>query len=138
MEIKKRGSGNQRVARTQRRTNDSIKNPGRRHDRDAGIALQRYITPITALTGERYPDIRTRIGVPTVMNARNLPDMGRMNGNWRWRIDLWLSAGLKGRPTGQDSTMHVLTFFFANRQEDRAVLADAYLQSPLSWFASKP
>ena len=82
MEIKKRGSGNQRVARTQRRTNDSIKNPGRRHDRDAGIALQRYITPITALTGERYPDIRTRIGVPTVMNARNLPDMGRMNGNW--------------------------------------------------------
>jgi hypothetical protein len=38
-----------------------------------------------AITAIEHPEnlhVRTKIGVPSIMNPINLPDMGRMNGNW--------------------------------------------------------
>jgi hypothetical protein len=37
---------------------------------------------ITPIEGPEDPHIRVKIGMPSIMNSINLPDMGRMNGNW--------------------------------------------------------
>lgn len=38
---------------------------------------------ITAIEGPENLHVRAKIGMPSIMNPINLPDMGRMNGNWR-------------------------------------------------------
>ncbi len=37
---------------------------------------------ITTIEGPENLHVRTKIGMPSIMNPINLPDMGRMNGNW--------------------------------------------------------
>jgi hypothetical protein len=38
---------------------------------------------ITAIEGPKNLHVRFKIGMPSIMNPINLPDMGRMNGNWQ-------------------------------------------------------
>ena len=82
VKIFKRGDRHQRIPEAQSRTNRSIENPCRSHDRHTGITLQGNVLPIPALTRQKYPDIRPKVGMPSIMDPRYLPDMGRMNGNW--------------------------------------------------------
>jgi hypothetical protein len=37
---------------------------------------------ISAIEGPENLRVRAKIGMPSIMNPINLPDMGRMNGNW--------------------------------------------------------
>ncbi len=37
---------------------------------------------ITAIEGLEDSHVRAKIGMPSIMDTINLPDMGRMNGNW--------------------------------------------------------
>jgi hypothetical protein len=39
---------------------------------------------ITVIERPENLHVRAKIGMPSIMNPINLPDMGRMNGNWRW------------------------------------------------------
>ena len=37
---------------------------------------------IIAIEGPEDSHVRAKIGMPSIMDTINLPDMGRMNGNW--------------------------------------------------------
>lgn len=37
---------------------------------------------ITAIEGPEDSHVRAKIGMPSIMDTTNLPDMGRMNGDW--------------------------------------------------------
>ncbi|MGH1455063.1 MAG: hypothetical protein ACRBBV_18045 [Paracoccaceae bacterium] len=59
-----------------------VKNPGRRINNNALIALNANKLSVTAIEHLVNFGICAKIRVPTIMNPINLPDMGRMNGNW--------------------------------------------------------
>ena len=59
-----------------------VKNPRRRIDDNTLIALNANKLSVTAIEDLMNFDICAEIRVPTIMNPINLPDMGRMNGNW--------------------------------------------------------
>lgn len=82
MKFGKRIRGNQRCAKLETLTNRSIQNPGGREDRDPRIALEPNMLAITAIERAENLHIRAKIGMPSIMYPINLPDMGRMNGNW--------------------------------------------------------
>jgi len=82
MKIKKRLRGHQGFATLETLTNRSIQNPGGSKDRYTWIALETDMLAITAVDGSENLHVRAKIGMPLIMNPVNLPDMGRMNGNW--------------------------------------------------------
>jgi hypothetical protein len=81
MKLEQRIRGHQRDAELKTRTDRGIQNPGRRNDRDPGIALEPDELAITAIERAENLHILAEIGMPSIVNPINLPDMGRMNGN---------------------------------------------------------
>lgn len=82
MKFEQRILGHQGLTKLETLTNRSIQNPGRRKDRYTWIALQSDMLAITAIEGPENLHIRATIGMPSIMNPINLPDIGRMNANW--------------------------------------------------------
>lgn len=59
---------------------------------------------ITAVDGSENLHVRAKIGMPLIMNPVNLPDMGRMNGNWLSIERMhFLQAMMKVAPPGAAS-----------------------------------
>ncbi|KRS11125.1 hypothetical protein XM53_17910 [Roseovarius atlanticus] len=81
IKIEKRLSGHHWFAKIETLTYRSIQNPGGCKDRDTWIALETYVLAITANEGLENSYISAKIGMPSIMDTINLPDMGRMNGN---------------------------------------------------------
>jgi hypothetical protein len=82
MKFAKRLRGYHRFAKIEALTDRGVQNPGGCKDSYTRIALEPNILAITAIEGPENLHIRATIGVPSIMNPINLPDMGRMNGNW--------------------------------------------------------
>ncbi|SEK03580.1 hypothetical protein MAA5396_04291 [Marinovum algicola] len=82
MKFEKRIRGRQWSAKLETLTNCCIQNPCRREDRNTWIALEPDMLAITAIERPENLHVRAKIGMPSIMNPINLPDMGRMNGNW--------------------------------------------------------
>lgn len=82
MKFEKRIRGRQWCAKLETLTNRSIQNPSGCQDRDPRIALDPNMLAITAIERAENLHVRAKIGMPSIMNPVNLPDMGRMNGNW--------------------------------------------------------
>ncbi|HEY9037413.1 MAG TPA: hypothetical protein VIN05_00490 [Roseovarius sp.] len=81
MKIEKRIRRNQRHTKLEALTNRGVQNPSGCKDRNTWIALETDMLAITAIEGPENPHVRTKIGMPPIMNPIDLPDMGRMNGN---------------------------------------------------------
>lgn len=65
-------------------TKRSIKNPSQCLDHNAGVALNTDNLAVATIEHLMNFDVGTKIRMPAIMDAVNLPDMGRMNGNWLW------------------------------------------------------
>ena len=63
-------------------TKRSIKNPSQCLDHNAGVALNTDNLAVATIEHLMNFDVGTKIRMPAIMDAVNLPDMGRMNGNW--------------------------------------------------------
>ena len=74
--------GYHRFAKIEALTDRGVQNPGGCKDSYTRIALEADMLTITAIEGPENLHIRVKIGMPSIMNTTNLPDMGRMNGNW--------------------------------------------------------
>jgi hypothetical protein len=83
MKFEKRIRGHHRCAKLETLTYRSIQNPGRRKDCDPCNALEPDMLAITAIERAKNLHLRAKIGMPSIVNPINLPDMGRMNGNWQ-------------------------------------------------------
>ncbi len=84
VQIKKSSGRGDGRAQGHRRTRRGIENPGRRQNRNTGIALKNYIRPIIPPQRAKDLNVQPEIGMPAIMDTANLPDMGRMNGNLPW------------------------------------------------------
>ena len=83
MKFAKRLRGHHRFAKNEALTDRGIQNPGGCNDSYTRIALEADMLAITAIEGPKNLHVRVKIGMPSIMNPINLPDMGRMNGNWQ-------------------------------------------------------
>ena len=81
MQFEKSFERNSTGATVERMTKRSIKNPSRCVDHNAGVALNTNNLTVATIEHLMNFDVRTKIRVPAIMDAVNLPDMGRMNGN---------------------------------------------------------
>jgi len=68
MQIGKHRGGDLRRPHRHRRARRGVENPGRRQDRDTGIALQRKILTIIPLKGAKYPYFRSKVCLPAIVN----------------------------------------------------------------------
>jgi hypothetical protein len=82
MKFAKRLRRYHRFAKIEALTDRGIQNPGGCNDSYTRIALEADMLAITAIEGPKNLHVRFKIGMPSIMNPINLPDMGRMNGNW--------------------------------------------------------
>ena len=101
MKFAKRLRRYHRFAKIEALTDRGIQNPGGCNDSYTRIALEPNILAITAIEGPENLHIRAIMGVPSIMNPINLPDMGRMNGNWPLAARItcsWGQSGAEKRP----------------------------------------
>ncbi|WP_116559924.1 hypothetical protein [Pararhodobacter oceanensis] len=82
MKIEKRICRHQRCAKLETMTYRSIQNPRGRQDRYTWFTLKADKLAITAIERPENLHVSAKIRMPLIMNPINLPDMGRMNGNW--------------------------------------------------------
>lgn len=82
MKFAKRLRGYHRFAKIEALTDRGVQNPGGCNDSYTRIALEADMLTITAIEGPKDSHVRPKIGMPSIMDTINLPDMGRMNGNW--------------------------------------------------------
>ena len=82
MKFAKRLRRYHRFAKIEALTDRGIQNPGGCNDSYTRIALEADMLAITAIEGPENLHVSVKIGMPSIMNPINLPDMGRMNGNW--------------------------------------------------------
>lgn len=82
MKFEKRLRSYHRFAKNEAPTDRGVQNPGGCNDSYTRIALEADMLTITAIEGPENLHVRVKIGMPSIMNPINLPDMGRMSGNW--------------------------------------------------------
>ena len=93
MKFAKRLRRYHRFAKIEALTDRGIQNPGGCNDSYTRIALEADMLAITAIEGPENLHVSVKIGMPSIMNPINLPDMGRMNGNWESEERIGYSPG---------------------------------------------